>query len=330
MCGILGYTMKEKPSAELIDGFRKLFILTQNRGHHASGIAWEKGGRTQHEKGAKAAREFVKGSGYKAFEKARALTAVAHTRWATNGKPENNENNHPHMTDSGSLALVHNGMVFNWEELAKREKLPYNSECDSEVILRMIEKKLGRRSRRDAVKSAVKSAVRHISGSASFALMNGASQTVFLVCHQNPVHILVLPGQGVVFASEASALWAVFGSKAKVLKMAEDTMLTITGDSYTTTRLSFASYRVPVQHRAAYHGAATGGRAGRTETWWEQEEREEKERRAATAETFAGWYEPGLNDDTPPTDYMESRGLSIDPESGQIMLPRERREAWGN
>ena len=64
---------------------------------------------------------------------------LAHTRHATHGDPHNNVNNHPFVTDDGRYALVHNGVISDHFALACRQGLRLESDCDSEVLLRLVE-----------------------------------------------------------------------------------------------------------------------------------------------------------------------------------------------
>lgn len=329
MCGILGFTMSGKPTADFLKKFDELFVLTQKRGEHASGVAWERGGDLYWDKAALPAKVYVKSAGYLKAMARSPRNVIAHTRWATNGHPSNNANNHPHVSMNERLAMVHNGMVFNWEELRLRENLPYVSECDSEAILRLVEKNLGRRSSRDHVREAIAKSTRKVMGSASFAVMSANTRTVFLVCHHNPVHLLVLPGVGVVFASEASALWEVFGRDAKVLKMAEDTWLALNGATYETGSLKFREYTVPTKYVYHYKGSANArhGSKGGDATLPLKDV-------SADGSEFVGWYDEEryermmmgrddmtvLNDDAPP------RGsIGIDERTGQIIFEKEWR-----
>ena len=65
---------------------------------------------------------------------------LAHNRHATHGDPRDSRNNHPFVSDDGRYALVHNGVVADFRELAQRHRLRLKSQCDSEVLLRLVER----------------------------------------------------------------------------------------------------------------------------------------------------------------------------------------------
>jgi glutamine---fructose-6-phosphate transaminase (isomerizing) len=134
MCGIIGY-IGDKPAAPfLINGLKKL----EYRGYDSSGVAilQESSLKVSKFKGRiSALEEKIKGS------QLTGNVGIGHTRWATHGEP-NNVNSHPHLSRSGKIAVVHNGIIENYIELKEfLETKGYNfvSETDTEVIAHLIE-----------------------------------------------------------------------------------------------------------------------------------------------------------------------------------------------
>lgn len=134
MCGIVGYVGHNQAYPYLINGLKKL----EYRGYDSAGIALHKGSELQ----------VVKKSGkVAALENAfgtldtHSTLGIGHTRWATHGIPSD-YNAHPHYSNSGNLALVHNGIIENYASI-KEELLhkgyTFQSETDSEVLLNFIE-----------------------------------------------------------------------------------------------------------------------------------------------------------------------------------------------
>lgn len=134
MCGIVGYVGHNQAYPYLINGLKKL----EYRGYDSAGIALHKGSELQ----------VVKKSGkVVALENAfgtldtHSTLGIGHTRWATHGIPSD-YNAHPHYSNSGNLALVHNGIIENYASI-KEELLhkgyTFQSETDSEVLLNFIE-----------------------------------------------------------------------------------------------------------------------------------------------------------------------------------------------
>ena len=134
MCGIVGYVGNNQAYPYLIGGLKKL----EYRGYDSAGIALHKNDKLQIVKktGKVAALE-------EAFngENTQGTLGIGHTRWATHGVPCD-ANAHPHLSNSGKLALVHNGIIENYASL-KEELLQkgyqFHSETDSEVLLNFIE-----------------------------------------------------------------------------------------------------------------------------------------------------------------------------------------------
>lgn len=134
MCGIVGYVGPRDVSQVVVGGLRKL----EYRGYDSSGIATidDKQLRVVKAVGRLVALEEKLGG-----EPVDGTIAIGHTRWATHGKPSD-ENAHPHQDCSGRFAIVHNGIVENY--LALREELiakghQFKSETDTEVVVHLIE-----------------------------------------------------------------------------------------------------------------------------------------------------------------------------------------------
>lgn len=155
MCGIVGYVGKKSAQDVLIDGLKRL----EYRGYDSAGVAFPGGkkiaviksvGRViELEKQLARYTELVSTSqrGPETSSGRQALNiGIAHTRWATHGKPVT-KNAHPHEDCSGRIAVVHNGIVENYqilkEELQKLGHV-FRSETDSEVIVHLIEEELKR------------------------------------------------------------------------------------------------------------------------------------------------------------------------------------------
>lgn len=133
MCGIVGYIGKRQASPILLDGLRRL----EYRGYDSAGIAlWTDGGIDVYRKAGR-------------IENLRQLVSetnppgdlgISHTRWATHGAPTD-ENAHPHRDQSGNLALVHNGVIENYQSLKKALVASghiFQSETDTEVLAHLV------------------------------------------------------------------------------------------------------------------------------------------------------------------------------------------------
>ena len=109
MCGIVGYVGSKKATPILIDGL----LCLEYRGYDSAGIAtMEKDGiKVMKDKGRVKNLYDLQG-----IDDLVGTVGIAHTRWATHGKPSK-ENSHPHMDNSNTFAVVHNGIIENYAEL---------------------------------------------------------------------------------------------------------------------------------------------------------------------------------------------------------------------
>ena len=134
MCGIVGYNGNKDCVEILLDGLSKL----EYRGYDSAGIAVRKDGNIEvvKEKGKLAnLREKVE------KKKMTGNCGIGHTRWATHGEPSEN-NAHPHISNDGSVTVVHNGIIENYQELrAKLERHGYTfySETDTEIVANLLD-----------------------------------------------------------------------------------------------------------------------------------------------------------------------------------------------
>jgi len=135
MCGIIGYSGHRPAVPVCMEGLRRL----EYRGYDSAGVAFLRRGAIEviKEPGKLGALE-------QALERAgnvmNATAALAHTRWATHGVP-NQVNAHPHLDASGRIALVHNGIIENYAELKAEltaKGITFVSETDTEVLVKLL------------------------------------------------------------------------------------------------------------------------------------------------------------------------------------------------
>ncbi|MCI7095934.1 MAG: glutamine--fructose-6-phosphate transaminase (isomerizing) [Clostridiales bacterium] len=199
MCGIVGYTGAQQASPLLLEGLKKL----EYRGYDSAGIAVVKDGKISLSKvTGRIANLSEKTDGGRLLP---GCTGIGHTRWATHGAPTDT-NAHPHVSNDGRFAVVHNGIIENYLEL--REELTekgyrFSSETDTEVIVHLVEMYYAGDFRQAVMKAS--------------ARLEG-SYALGIVCADEPDRILVVReasplilGVGVgenFFASDVTALVA--------------------------------------------------------------------------------------------------------------------------
>jgi glucosamine--fructose-6-phosphate aminotransferase (isomerizing) len=133
MCGIVGYIGNKKANPILIDGL----LALEYRGYDSAGIALIDNGKINVFKEKGRVKNISLNNN---MDTATGNVGIAHTRWATHGKPSQ-ENAHPHMDNSKMFAVVHNGIIENYSELReflKKKGYHFNSETDTEVIPNLI------------------------------------------------------------------------------------------------------------------------------------------------------------------------------------------------
>ena len=134
MCGIIGYVGRRSAAQLLLDGLRRL----EYRGYDSAGVAVLDGGRIVVRK--KKGRIDNGLAPLLAAGPIPGNTGVGHTRWATHGAPSD-VNSHPHLDASGRIAVVHNGVIENYDALKKRliqAGHKFASETDTEVLAHLI------------------------------------------------------------------------------------------------------------------------------------------------------------------------------------------------
>lgn len=159
MCGIVGYIGTREAYPILIKGLHRL----EYRGYDSAGCALLGDELTVYKaKGKVSDLEAVYSRNPQPTGQEPTL-GIAHTRWATHGAPSE-RNAHPHLSNSGNLTLVHNGIIENYSSLReqlKKRGFKFNSDTDTEVLVQLIEfqKKLRKCSLDEAVRRALKLAI---------------------------------------------------------------------------------------------------------------------------------------------------------------------------
>lgn len=181
MCGIMGYVKTSKMTELTVPAISGIMRELEVRGRHATGVATMKRVKGASDcVGAKAAirsPNFLKRKEYKTLMAEDFDIMIGHTRYATSGSPKKNENNHPFATEDGRYWLVHNGIV---RRIAKDLKRLCKTECDSEAILRLIE--------RDGIVKAFKRMVRVSTMDYAIMVIDAKKQKLYLARnHQRPL-----------------------------------------------------------------------------------------------------------------------------------------------
>ncbi len=181
MCGIIAYTGHRPAIPVVLDGLKHL----EYRGYDSSGIAFVQSGQLHiiRTKG-KLTQLEEKIAQLNVFQ---ATSGLGHTRWATHGIP-NEANAHPHKDNSGRFALVHNGIIENYQQIKKEleEKgLVFSSETDTEVLVQLISYNF---EQYQSVEAALRQSLQSVEGSYALALLDRqVPQEIWAARHASPL-----------------------------------------------------------------------------------------------------------------------------------------------
>ena len=201
MCGIVGFTGRHQAAPILLDGLSKL----EYRGYDSAGIAVRDGEKDI---------EIIKAKGRlkvllektNAGESVPGMCGIGHTRWATHGEPSE-VNAHPHVSDNGNVAAVHNGIIENYQELKEkllRRGYSFYSSTDTEVAVKLVDyyyQKYG-----GSPVEAVRHAMVRIRGSYALVMMfRDYPEEIFVARKDSPMILGVENGESYI-ASDVPAI----------------------------------------------------------------------------------------------------------------------------
>jgi len=198
MCGIVGYIGNKKSSPILIKGLKYL----EYRGYDSSGIAVLNKGQIQtYKKKGKVSllESFIKN------KKIEGNIGIAHTRWATHGEPSD-KNSHPHISNSGEIAIVHNGIIENYQSIKKileSKGYIFKSETDTEVLINLIEDV--QKNTKTNIAEAVRLALAKVVGAYAVVVMSQNEDTLIVAKNGSPVVLGIGDGEYFI-ASDATPL----------------------------------------------------------------------------------------------------------------------------
>jgi glucosamine--fructose-6-phosphate aminotransferase (isomerizing) len=204
MCGIVGYVGKKSVVPVIIDGLRRL----EYRGYDSAGIAVCGNGE-----GLQVRRAEGKLRNLEEVIRLKPLDGtygIGHTRWATHGRPTE-ENAHPHRDCTGTIVVVHNGIIENYVALKKKlieEGHKFTTETDTEVIAHMVEKyylKTGN-GNRPSLEEAVRKTVGQLTGVFALAVIAADSPNKIVAARNGPPAVIGLGKDEFFVASDVPAI----------------------------------------------------------------------------------------------------------------------------
>lgn len=234
MCGIIAYIGKREAKELLLEGLHRL----EYRGYDSAGLTLFQKGKLYT---VKAVGRVVALESKMANVRSRANIGIAHTRWATHGKPSE-RNAHPHRDHEDSIRIVHNGIIENYQELKQElEKKGHHffSETDSEVIAHLLEELRKTFSLEDAFVRTLK----RLKG--TYGLVVIVKDTEGLLAARMGSPLVIGVGQDEHFI--ASDVSAILASTRKVVYLEDGEWAFVTRDGYRVKRGVRLSTKEPVE-----------------------------------------------------------------------------------
>jgi glutamine---fructose-6-phosphate transaminase (isomerizing) len=225
MCGIAGYIGQRNAVEVVLDQIERL----EYRGYDSTGVAF------QSPEGLKVLKRAGKLGQLRAVvadERPEAIVAIAHSRWATHGAP-NDLNAHPHFDQEGTVAVIHNGIIENYLEIKEeltRAGHVFQSETDSEVAAHVIGLEYGEGI---SLEEAVRRAVGKLEGAFGFVVIS-MREPGKIVCSRNASPLVLGFGEGENFI--ASDIPALLPYTRRVAILDNDMVALVTKDGISAMR----------------------------------------------------------------------------------------------
>ena len=247
MCGIIGYIGSKPVVTVLLDGLRRM----EYRGYDSAGVALvSPEGITLRRSAGKLSNleSTIRG------ESLEGLYGVGHTRWATHGRPTE-ENAHPHRDCTGRIVVVHNGIIENYLDLKRQlqtEGHEFKTETDTEIVAHLVEREM----KADGLENAVRRALVYMRGQFALVIVS-VDDPDKIVAVRNGPPIVVGLGEDEFFV--ASDITAILSHTRDVVFLADEEMAVITRSGvqftdYSGAELSKATQRVMWDPIAAEKG----------------------------------------------------------------------------
>ena len=227
MCGIVGYVGPREATPILLAGLKRL----EYRGYDSAGVALLNGEDVQ----------VVKKPGkIRALEAALQVSSphgtcgIAHTRWATHGAP-NETNAHPHMSNDGDIAIVHNGIIENADAIKKQlvaEGYTFSTETDTEAVVHLIDYLW---EDGEPMENVVAAALRQVDGAYGIAVISARDPNKIVVARNGSPLLVGVGKNGEMLAGSDAA--AVIEATRDVVYLDDGDYAVLTPDGYRTYHL---------------------------------------------------------------------------------------------
>jgi glutamine---fructose-6-phosphate transaminase (isomerizing) len=198
MCGIVGYIGYREACPILIKGLKRL----EYRGYDSAGIALIGDGMSVFKKAGKVAeleKLLVHNNGFSNI-------GIGHTRWATHGEP-NDRNAHPHLSQSGDLAIIHNGIIENYASIKialEKRGYVFHSDTDTEVLVNLIEEI--QKTENTTLDNAVRIALNEVVGAYAIVVLNTKNPDQLVAARKGSPLVIGIGENEYFIASDATPI----------------------------------------------------------------------------------------------------------------------------
>ena len=201
MCGIVSYIGKSDPVPILLKGLKRL----EYRGYDSSGIAMLDEDNLNYIKKRGKVSEL---QSHVNLSSIKGHCGIAHTRWATHGIP-NDINAHPHLDQTGKIALVHNGIIENYESIKQTligRGVSFTSDTDTEVLVQLISELYYNNNEKISFESAVKAALQEVIGAYGIVVICSDEPNTMIAARMGSPLVLGVGEGEYLLASDASPI----------------------------------------------------------------------------------------------------------------------------
>jgi glucosamine--fructose-6-phosphate aminotransferase (isomerizing) len=225
MCGIVGYVGTQQASTVVVDGLRRL----EYRGYDSAGVAIVANGTIETRKKAGKLTNLESEIDQAPFTLSH--TAIGHTRWATHGAP-NDVNAHPHVSEDGSIAVIHNGIIENFvvlrDELLARG-VTLRSETDTEIVAHLLADQMPLSAN---LADAMRAVCQRLTGAFTLVAVEASTPDLVVAARRNSPLVV---GRGVGENFLASDVAAFIAHTKSAIELGQDQVVEITPSDIVVT-----------------------------------------------------------------------------------------------
>jgi len=246
MCGIVAYKGNQDCYPILLDGLKRL----EYRGYDSAGTACNHNGKLV------VTKRRGKVADLERILKSRKIysdcsgSGMAHTRWATHGEP-NRKNAHPHVDQSGKIALIHNGIIENYitlKKFLKNKRIKFNSDTDTEVLVQLIGyfyNKVGL-----DFEESVRASLQRVDGAYGIVVLNSDEPDMMIAARSGSPLVLGIKDHEFFLASDISP---IVKHTKQIIYLDEKEMVVLKGENYdiksVDTNLSLSKEIKVIDHK---------------------------------------------------------------------------------